>query len=277
MGTNVSPKRVKEADEQLRAALDSGYDHGLTVLQIRRCPWCGAPISKQDVKVDMTVGRVYVYCSDPFAECPFARGGAVDEGLPVLTVDEEIYRLAPAFVIATVDKFARLAREGEAASLFGYVSRKCDRHGFVHPDFPGCDSDRHNAKGPHPAAHVRPTGRLRPPDLIIQDELHLITGALGTTVGLFEVAIDTLTAWATPDGATLPAPHRGLLGHSPECLRPGPQSVRTPHGDFPAAGSGRLRHLVLDRGADLAAEPGPPLRRRLRLGRAAHRGRDSRR
>ena len=56
------------------------------------------------------------------------------EGLPVLTVDEEIYRLAPAFVIATVDKFARLAREGEAAALFGYVAEKCELHGYVHPD-----------------------------------------------------------------------------------------------------------------------------------------------
>ena len=63
---------------------------------------------------------MFVYCGDDLARCPFAKGGAVPEGLPVLTVDEEIYRLTPAFVIATVDKFARLAREGEPASLFGY-------------------------------------------------------------------------------------------------------------------------------------------------------------
>ena len=66
---------------------------------------------------------MYVHCGDELARCPFAKGGAVPEGLPVLTVDEEIYRLTPAFVIATVDKFARLAREGEAAALFGYVGR----------------------------------------------------------------------------------------------------------------------------------------------------------
>ena len=57
-----------------------------------------------------------VHCGDPLGRCPFASGGAVADGLPVLTVDEEIYRLAPAFVIATVDKLARLAREGEAAA-----------------------------------------------------------------------------------------------------------------------------------------------------------------
>ncbi len=45
--------------------------------------------------------------------------------------------------------------------------------------------------------------RLRPPDLVIQDELHLITGALGTTVGLFEVAIDVMTTWRMADGSVV--------------------------------------------------------------------------
>ena len=78
----MSPKRVKEADEQLRTANDSGYDHGLTVLQVKRCPWCGTPIRKEHVRVDTAVGRVFVYCGDPFAECPFARGGTVERGPP---------------------------------------------------------------------------------------------------------------------------------------------------------------------------------------------------
>ncbi len=227
VGTDVSPKRFEEADEQLTKANEYG-SHRLTVLQIQRCPWCGSPIGAAQVKTDAAVRRVYVYCGDDLARCPFAKGGSVAEGLPVLTVDEEIYRLTPAFVIATVDKFARLAREGEAASLFGYVGRRCGRHGYVHPDYAQCDiTTSHPAtKNGHAAATVQPVGRLRPPDLIIQDELHLITGALGTSVGLFEVAVETLSSWETPDGN----PVRPLIVASTATVRNAHEQVRGLYG-----------------------------------------------
>lgn len=227
VGTDVSPKRFEEADEQLTKANEYG-SHRLTVLQIQRCPWCGTPITAAQVKTDATVRRVYVYCGDDLARCPFAKGGKAAEGLPVLTVDEEIYRLTPAFVIATVDKFARLAREGEAAALFGYVSRRCGRHGYVHPDYAACDiTTTHPAtKDGHPAAMVRQVNRLRPPDLIIQDELHLITGALGTAVGLFEVAVETLSSWETADSA----PVRPLIVASTATVRNAQEQVRGLYG-----------------------------------------------
>ncbi len=225
VGTDVSPKRFEEADEQLKKVND-GASHRLTVLQIQRCPWCGTEITPANVKGDPTSRRVFVHCGDELARCPFSKGGGVPEGLPILTVDEEIYRLTPAFVIATVDKFARLAREGEAASLFGFVAERCGRHGYVHPDYTGCTVSSHQAAGGHRAATVVPVGRLRPPDLIIQDELHLITGALGTAVGLFEVAVETLCSWQTPDGQ----PVRPLIVASTATVRNAGEQVRALYG-----------------------------------------------
>ncbi|MBN2446521.1 MAG: DISARM system helicase DrmA [Phycisphaerae bacterium] len=228
VGTDVSPKRYEEAEIQL-TKVNEGRAYRLTVLQVQRCPWCGTKIDAAQVRAIKAVRRVHVYCGEEFGECPFAEGGAAFDGLPILTVDEEIYRLAPAFVIATVDKFARLAREGEAASLFGYVSKRCDRHGYVHPDYRHCDikdGSKHPAKDGLPAAAVHPAGRLRPPDLIIQDELHLIAGALGTTVGLFEVAIDVMSSWATSDGSQV----RPLIVASTATVRNAPDQVRALYG-----------------------------------------------
>ena len=247
----MSPKRFEEADEQLTKANEYG-SHRLTVLQIQRCPWCGTPITAAQVKADATMRRVFVYCGDELARCPFAKGGQVAEGLPVLTVDEEIYRLTPAFVIATVDKFARLAREGEAAALFGYVSRRCGRHGYVHADYaavPGRLAHPAQRTGTRPRP-CSPVGRLRPPDLIIQDELHLITGALGTAVGLFEVAVETLSSWETPDGKPVQAADRRVDSNRAQRPGTGAWPVRTTGGDLPAAGARRGRHVLLPGGAD---------------------------
>jgi hypothetical protein len=204
VGSAVSPKRYTEAAEQVRAVRsdDSARAHGLTALQIKRCPWCGTPIDpKRDVEANEATQRIVVHCGDRVGDCPFSADGDADAGIPILTVDDEIYRHPPSFLLATVDKFARLAREGEAASLFGYVSDWCERHGYRHPDArsDACKGQSHNklTKGGHeyPAVQMRPVDRLRPPDLIIQDELHLITGALGTAVGVFENAVDLLSSY----------------------------------------------------------------------------------
>ena len=242
VGTAVSPKRVKEAEEELRRLRErgGGAGHRFSALQLGHCPWCGLALSPNDVvvgDVGQSADRVVVRCPDGFGECPFSEGdGNVPDGLPVLTTDEEIYRLAPAFVIATVDKFARLAREGHAAALFGHVARRCERHGYVPhldhdgaSDFDGCtlaDGGRHRARGNLPAAGIRPATRLRPPDLIIQDELHLITGALGTTVGLFETAVEAMCAWSAPGGR----PARPLLVASSATVRNVADQVRSLYG-----------------------------------------------
>src|SRR5204863_6686050 len=91
-----------------------------------------------------------------------------DNPLPIVAVDEPIYRRLPCFLIATVDKFAAMPWMGQVGAFFGRVDRY-DQHGFYGP----CDRDR---------GRLLP-GPLQPPDLIIQDELHLISGPMGTMVG----------------------------------------------------------------------------------------------
>jgi hypothetical protein len=115
-------------------------------------------------------------------------------------VDEEIYRHPPALLIATVDKFAQMPWKGQVQMLFGQVTKYCPRHGFRSPEIE--DSDSHNAYRGLPAVQSVAHPPLRPPDLIIQDELHLITGPLGSLVGLYETAIDTLASWEV-DGKTV--------------------------------------------------------------------------
>ena len=96
-------------------------------------------------------------------------------------VDEEIYRRLPTLLIATVDKFAQMPWNGKVQMLFGQVEGYCDRHGFRSPEIE--DADAHPKKDKYPPAKTTPHPLLRPPDLIIQDELHLISRAAGDARG----------------------------------------------------------------------------------------------
>lgn len=84
------------------------------------------------------------------AECEFS------EGLPVYVVDESIYEVRPTLLFGTVDKFAQVPLKEEALKLFGSDNLE----------------------------------KYRRPELIIQDELHLISGPLGSIVGLYEAGFD---------------------------------------------------------------------------------------
>jgi hypothetical protein len=210
VGSRVTPNRTDDANDWLKQQRGGrgapsralGSPHQLTA-----CPWCGAELQPgRDVTVDMVVRRTIVTCPDPFCEFGMALGH--DQGLPVVVVDEEIYRLLPSLVIGTVDKFAQLTWRGETQALFGRVQRRCARHGYVTDDLMAtdwelsADSSRHDAKSGHPAARMARVGPLRPPDLIIQDELHLISGPLGSLTGLYEAAVDRLSTWEiVPNGS----------------------------------------------------------------------------
>ncbi len=144
-------------------------------IPLENCPWCGtkfAPESFRLVPNDLKPLDLRVHCVNH--RCEFCG----DRPLPIVTVDEAIYRRLPAFLIATVDKFAALPWTGETGALFGLVDRY-DHDGFYGPCQPG---HGHSLAAQLPA-----------PDLVVQDELHLISGPLGTIAGVYEAAIDALS------------------------------------------------------------------------------------
>jgi len=202
VGQKSTPNRTEDSAQALKQShgMWSGLGSKGTPLQLTNCPWCGKPIGVNDVKVELFKaghGRTLQYCSDPMGNCPFSKRQSPDEGLPIVVVDEEIYRRLPTLLIATVDKFAQMPWKGETQMLFGKVNGYCPRHGWRSPQLE--DTDSHPAiksnADKFPAVKTKQHTPLRPPDLIIQDELHLISGPLGTLVGLYETAVDRLCSW----------------------------------------------------------------------------------
>jgi hypothetical protein len=208
VGNKVTPGTTAESHRAIEDIRDPDKYHAgaASPVQLTGCPWCGSHIAPgRDVEVDRNHGRTLVYCGDTRGDCEFSRGKSSKSpqpGIPVLTVDEEIYHRPPTMMIATVDKFAMMAWRGQVRTLFGRVSRECERHGLVWPECK-CNTGHRAAKG-LPAAAVKPVSPIRPPDLIIQDEFHLISGPLGTMVGLYETAVDELCGWMLDGKAVKP-------------------------------------------------------------------------
>jgi hypothetical protein len=197
VGNKATPNTLAAAANALRQRNVGGRPSSTgTPHQITSCPWCGAEIREQHLRVyeaPNDIGRCVTYCGDDLGRCEFTERNAPKEGLPVMVVDEEIYRRPPSLLIATVDKFAQMPWNGQTQMLFGKVTEVCDRHGFLSPEVQ--DGQSHPARHGLPSVKNRPHGSLRPPDLIIQDELHLISGPLGSMVGLYEAAVDELCSW----------------------------------------------------------------------------------
>lgn len=197
VGSKATPNTLKMANEAVRQAVNGGRPSvGGSPLQIVSCPWCGTAIGPQNISVleaPAEIGRCLTYCGDATGACSFTSAKAPGEGLPVMVVDEDIYRRPPSLLIATVDKFAQMPWNGQVQHLFGQVNGECVRHGFLSPSID--DTGNHNSTRTLPRVQKQDHGPLRPPDLIIQDELHLISGPLGSMVALYETAVDELCSW----------------------------------------------------------------------------------
>lgn len=156
VGGGVTPNKKKDAVKRLN---DLARGEGENSFVLLKCPWCGArmgPLKQRGptrVKGYKKSGRPQsVVMRCEDDSCDFAG----DAGLPVKVIDEEIYENPPTLLVGTVDKFALLPWYPESRSIFGI--------------------DRENS----------------PPDLVIQDELHLISGPLGSMVGHYETLIEEL-------------------------------------------------------------------------------------
>jgi hypothetical protein len=184
VGSDASPNRLGgkgDTDRTTAVGRVRRYKRGQdkrAPAPIKACPWCGTPFKPESfacVPNEIAPTNLEIRCTN--TACDFTR----DRPLPMLTVDQPIYRRLPAFLIATVDKFAGLPWLGEAGAFFGHVNRFADGVGF------------YGAAEPRRYGQLLANGwTLDPPDLIIQDELHLIAGPLGTIAGLYEAAIDQL-------------------------------------------------------------------------------------
>ena len=212
VGMRSTPNWTRQSAEAIKRQHGHGWHSGSSIggsgtpVQLTHCPWCGSEIKPgRDIVVETAEagrGRTFQYCGDALGECEFSRFRAPDEGLPVVVVDEEIYRLLPDLLIATVDKFARMPWQGRNADALRARHRLLSI-GMVISRRNLTTRDGTAAKASLPAvkstADALAAGR---PTLIIQDELHLISGPLGTLVGLYETAVDALCSWQL-DGATV--------------------------------------------------------------------------
>ena len=160
IGGDHVPNTNAKAKEELEKLTDGGSDlkgrkEKHNKFQVLKCPWCGTKMV-QDYKDGKIHGKWgYKSAKNRFYLNCTQEGCEFEKRLPIQIIDEELYKKPPTLLFGTVDKFAMMAWKKDVASFFG--------------------KDENDA-----------------PDLIIQDELHLIAGPLGSMVGIYETAIDYL-------------------------------------------------------------------------------------
>lgn len=193
VGGGVTPNSfddLKEDPEDQEKTSRARAQKRLIYKQLLTCPFCGKPLTEEEFYIDTVAKNVRIYCGD--SDCLFYKYREDKNSIPVYLVDEEIYSKCPTIILSTVDKFARLPWAVETNALFGRVDRMCSRDGYVAI---GAEHSKHNKTEELPASTLTPIKQFLPPELIIQDELHLITGPLGTVYGAYETLIEDLCTY----------------------------------------------------------------------------------
>lgn len=168
VGDDTSPNTMQKAVTAYDKLYNGSSD--INPFVVLKCPWCGAQMGVVNKKGRLreTPGykkirlhgskKIIFQCSNSAKHCDFSKDGYE---LPLYIVDDDIYEKAPTLLLGTVDKFAMLPYRPEAQTIFGIKNG------------------------------IRKTA----PDLIIQDELHLISGPLGSMVGHYETMIHELSSY----------------------------------------------------------------------------------
>lgn len=125
------------------------------------------------------------YYYERILETPFNYSSRIP--IPACTVDYQIYTQCPTVIIGTADKIARIAYEGNVATIFGNVSLYNKYYGYF-------KNENHipNEALKTYRSYETVVDKFLPPDLIIQDELHLIDGPLGSLFGIYETILNLI-------------------------------------------------------------------------------------
>ena len=149
----VAKRKVDDIEKECERK--NGNPKEKNVFQISSCPWCGTKlISKNNGNWDYG----FDYTKNDFKLNCLNEKCAFHKRIPVQVVDEVLYEKPPTLLFGTVDKFAMLAWQEQSFMFFN-----------THDD------------------------EKLPPDLIIQDELHLLSGPLGSITGIYESVIELLS------------------------------------------------------------------------------------
>ncbi|UVE94405.1 helicase-related protein [Dietzia sp. B32] len=155
VGNEVTPGTVSEGKAALDRLYKAANPEEANQFQVESCPWCDTPLLPASRSHDRSAYGVKLIGRELIIHCTNS-GCEFYRELPLKVVDEALYADPPTILLATVDKFARLQFKPEAGRLLGLD-----------------------------------TG-YRQPSLIIQDELHLLSGPLGTTVAVFDAVLQLL-------------------------------------------------------------------------------------
>lgn len=165
VGASTTPNSYKDAQTIFKKTFDeitklnnkkAGDYRKANTFPITSCSWCGCNLVSQNNSGRFDLG--YKATNNTFSTNCLNPSCAFNAELPIYFVDDKIYQNPPTLLFATVDKFAMLSHREEGHHLFNSQDEK-----------------------------------KLPPDLIIQDELHLLSGPLGSITGLYESIVELLS------------------------------------------------------------------------------------